>query len=136
MPLHVIVFLGHEANVNARGDRNRTPLLLALGGKKVAIVRLLLEHGADVSAKGADWDETPLHLASENGELKIMSLLLKHGADVDARDSRNRTPLHMALGSANPPKIPRELLTSVFSHFSFQGFLVLVQAKQANKVEK
>ena len=25
---------------------------------------------------------------------------------------------------------------SVFSHFSFQGFLVLVQAKQANKVEK
>jgi hypothetical protein len=26
--------------------------------------------------------------------------------------------------------------SSVFSHFSFQGFLVLVQAKQANKVEK
>ena len=30
----------------------------------------------------------------------------------------------------------RARTTSVFSHFSFQGFLVLVQAKQANKVEK
>jgi hypothetical protein len=29
-----------------------------------------------------------------------------------------------------------ESKSSVFSHFSFQGFLVLVQAKQANKVEK
>ena len=31
---------------------------------------------------------------------------------------------------------PLNHTTSVFSHFSFQGFLVLVQAKQANKVEK
>ena len=36
----------------------------------------------------------------------------------------------------NPKTILQQPVPSVFSHFSFQGFLVLVQAKQANKVEK
>lgn len=62
---------------------------------KIETVRLLIEHGADVTAQ----DEacvTPLHLASSKGSVETVQLLIENGADVAARDARNRTPLHLA----------------------------------------
>lgn len=63
---------------------------------KVETVQLLIENGADVTAR----DEacvTPLHLASSQGSLETVQLLIESGADVAARDTSNRTPLHLAL---------------------------------------
>jgi len=54
-----LLFLEHRANVKARGERNRSPLML---------LRLLLEHKAGANVQG-DKDQTPLHLASETGSL-------------------------------------------------------------------
>ena len=62
---------------------------------KVDIVRLLIDHGADVTVQ----DETksmPLHLASSSGSDMTVRLLIEHGADVSARDENHRTPLHLA----------------------------------------
>jgi ankyrin repeat protein len=67
---------------------------------KAAIVRLLIEHGADVAAH----DETrsmPLHLAAYYGSTETMQLLIEHGADVTAQDRSNRTPLHLALSKVS-----------------------------------
>ncbi|KAH9011723.1 ankyrin repeat-containing domain protein, partial [Lactarius deliciosus] len=58
-------------------------------------VRLLIDHGADVTAR----DEThsmPLHLASSWGRAETVRLLIGRGADVTAQDGNHRTPLHLA----------------------------------------
>jgi ankyrin repeat protein len=66
------------------------------------VIRLLLEHGADVNARvvhaGEDDDErrTPLHVAAERGRVEVVCLLLEHGANVGAEDDNGRTPLHDA----------------------------------------
>ena len=44
------------------------------------IVRLLLDYGADVAARGSD-DSTPYQLATRNGFDDIAKLLLEHGAE-------------------------------------------------------
>ena len=58
-------------------------------------VKLLLEHGADVTARDES-QSTPLHLASSLGNSGVVQLLIKHGADVTAIDGNHRTPLHLA----------------------------------------
>lgn len=70
-------------NVNARGDRNRTPILTGLENMKLEVASVLLAHGANLNFQD-DWDDTPLHLAAVSGELETMSLLVAQGADVNA----------------------------------------------------
>ncbi|RDD34093.1 Phosphocholine transferase AnkX [Wolbachia endosymbiont of Cylisticus convexus] len=55
------------------------------------IVKLLLDHKADVNARGDD-DFTPLHFAAQSGCDDIVKLLLDHKADVNAKTSNGKTP--------------------------------------------
>jgi ankyrin repeat protein len=63
---------------------------------KVNTVWMLLEHGADVTARD-DTHSTPLHLASSMVSPEIVQLLVKHGADVNALDRDHKIPLYLAL---------------------------------------
>ena len=67
-------------------------------GEKVEIVRLLVEHRADVTAKDKSFS-TPLHLASSFGTPEIVRRLIERGADITAEDESRRTPLHLASAS-------------------------------------
>jgi ankyrin repeat protein len=62
---------------------------------KAETVRLLIKHGADVTAND-DNNSTPLHLASSKGSIETVQILLEYGADVTARDGKHMTPLHLA----------------------------------------
>ena len=62
---------------------------------KAETVRVLIEHGADVTMQNGA-HSTPLHLASSKGNTETVRLLLQHGADVVTQDENNRTPLHLA----------------------------------------
>jgi ankyrin repeat protein len=83
------------ACVNARSDFGSTPLHWASDGNNLndgSVIRLLLEHGADINAQNAQlW--TPLHRASDNERLEVVRLLLEHGADVEVEDNDGRTAL-------------------------------------------
>jgi ankyrin repeat protein len=61
-------------------------------------VRVLLEHGADVTARD-DTYSTPLHLASSSDSPETVELLIGHGASVNAQDGNHNTPLFLALSS-------------------------------------
>lgn len=69
--------------VNELIDRNHTPLELAVSERQVAIVRVLIEAGADVNA-GDGW--TPLIRAAMEHHLPIVQALLAAGADVHRLD--------------------------------------------------
>ena len=45
------------------------------------IGRLLIEHGADVNARGGGHDATPLHAAAACGHRELVDLLLAANAD-------------------------------------------------------
>ena len=60
------------------------------------IAELLIENGADVSAKSLK-GLTPLHYAAANGHKEIAGLLIEKGADVKAKDEGGKTPLDVAI---------------------------------------
>jgi ankyrin repeat protein len=59
------------------------------------IVRLLINHGADVTAQDMTCS-TPLQLASYSGILEVVQILLENGSGVNARNETHSTPLHRA----------------------------------------
>ncbi len=78
------VLIAHGADVNAKSDEARTPLMVASGRPGGApIVKLLLDRGANpnpTSNPGAE--SSPLLEASLAGDAETMRALLDHGADV------------------------------------------------------
>ena len=76
----------HGANVNAKSDDLKTPLMIAArhpGG--AAVVRLLLEHGANANPNAKpETESSPLLEAVTAGDAEITELLLQHGADAKA----------------------------------------------------
>ena len=58
-------------------------------------MRLLLKHGADVTAQDKT-HSTALHLAAFSGSSEAVRLLLEHGAGVNIQDESHKTPLHVA----------------------------------------
>lgn len=105
----VEAFLDAGMSVNTRMFGYITPLMIAVGGGPLTIVKLLLERGADVNAcpilalawcepgyvkpllkAGADpnatADETPLLRAIEAPNLEVVKLLIKAGAKVGKKE--------------------------------------------------
>jgi ankyrin repeat protein len=56
-----------------------TPLHEASWYGYLDMIRLLLEHGANVEATNNN-RRTPLHLATQNGQLAAVQLLVEHGS--------------------------------------------------------
>ncbi|KAH7239769.1 ankyrin repeat-containing domain protein [Fusarium solani] len=82
--------------------RPRPALMSAVARENIVLVRMLLNLGADVNARGCEG--TALQLASAQGNLKLVQLLLKGGADVNSavqNHKRGRTALQAAAGSGD-----------------------------------
>lgn len=77
-------------SVHVRNELDNQPLHEACWAKRPAMVRLLLDRGADVNAVG-DWGRSPLHFAVWDGgteAVEIVAMLVQAGADVNAKDAR------------------------------------------------
>src|SRR5262249_54726430 len=73
-----------------------TALHAAAAGGSTAMVRALLDAGADVNAEEEN-GRTPLHVAATNRRKEVAALLLARGAKVDAKNKSDHfTPLHSA----------------------------------------
>ena len=90
----VKVLLAHGAEVNARGRNGETALMIAASGGSPEIVQMLLQKGADVSAKLTATGKRALTLAEEHGHTLVMELLKSHrpGAELKAVESLEGMP--------------------------------------------
>jgi len=114
------------ADVDARDDRNVTPLYYAVFRRHTAVVDVLCRWGADVDARTC-FGNTVLHLTAdvmigivsgfgmslpqprERESARCAELLIAAGAEVDAECQRKKTPLALAL-KAGHRRLARVLL--------------------------
>jgi ankyrin repeat protein len=77
-----------------------TPLLFAIRDANVPMMRLLLDHGADLAQSSGN-HTTPLLIALLNGQVGIAMELVNKGANVNAEDDYHRGPLFAAIDLRN-----------------------------------
>jgi ankyrin repeat protein len=65
-----------------------------------SLVRLLIEHGADVRKPFRKLSSTPLHVACFYGYPRIASLFIESGADVHAVNKKGDTLMHITVNGA------------------------------------
>jgi len=106
--LATTLLLAQGADVNARDERGRTPLMAAAASDALPadVVRALLERGADPHAKSPA-GETALGFAQLRGNTPVTALLLKAGARPD--DGAVTTPPAFAPASSAGAAVARAL---------------------------
>ena len=76
-----------------------TALHFAAQNGNTAIVKYLVEHGADVKAQDTLLSRSAIHFAAENGNLECVKYLAEQNADLLDKDSHGATALHYAAKS-------------------------------------
>ena len=96
----VQVLLEYNADINSQNSSGETPLFAVFVynlnyDNSMAVVRRLLEHGADPDICDK-YHRTPLREALSRGWLEAARLLLSYGAKVDEKHWKGETPLQVA----------------------------------------
>eukprot|EP00049_Salpingoeca_infusionum_P012551 m.229407 g.229407 ORF g.229407 m.229407 type:complete len:352 (+) comp15210_c0_seq1:130-1185(+) len=87
-------FLSARGDVNVRGRKEDTALMIATSIGDIAAVELLLKYNADVNAAN-QYGITALHLAAAVGRAEILKLLLQNDA-IQRPDRHGSYPIHEA----------------------------------------
>jgi ankyrin repeat protein len=91
--------LAQGVDINERGGNNQTsPLYEAAYAHREEVVKLLLTHGADASAKD-NRQLTTMHYLIMFNRMEMLFIFLEHGVEVSPRDRHGFTPLHCAVES-------------------------------------
>ncbi|KAL3162656.1 Ankyrin repeat and SOCS box protein 16 [Trebouxia sp. C0009 RCD-2024] len=121
-PVIAELLLDQGANPKIQNSHNHLqPLHMAARHGSLAVCRLLLSAGADVTAASKDLS-TPLHEAGEAAQTEVIQLLVAHGASCLVEDKHHMTPLSTALrksfASAAPDAEDKlvESVTVLLSH--------------------
>ena len=82
-------------SVNELGEWGDPPLTIVISWNDIDAIRLLLDNGADVNARG-DMENTALHKAALLGLADVVRFLLERGADTALRNHDGDAPLDIA----------------------------------------
>jgi hypothetical protein len=91
---------GADVNAVARNPMKITPLHATAANGNLALLRVLLEKGADVNARQQS-DFTPLHEAAHANNPAMIQLFLEFGADRTLVNEDGRTPLEQAIADGS-----------------------------------
>ncbi|ETS80440.1 Palmitoyltransferase AKR1 [Pestalotiopsis fici W106-1] len=82
-------------------DEGITPLHWAAINNQYAMVKFLIEKGADINKKGGESVATPLQWAAQRSNYYTVNLLLQHGADPLITDAQGYNTLHISTFNGN-----------------------------------
>ena len=87
--------------MNAANDLGATPLWIASENGSAAMVKALLQAGANPNL-ALLLGETPLMVAARSGNADVVEQLIAKGAEVNARAARGQTALMWAVAQQHP----------------------------------
>ncbi len=121
--------LENGANVNTKDSRGRSLLLLAAVGKKIKIVKILVEYKADVNLQDQQLD-SPFLFAGANGQTELVKLFLENGARFDVFNRYNGTALIPACerGHVETVKVLANTEGFPINHVNRLGWTALMEA--------
>jgi len=138
-----------KESLEQRNIRGGTPLMGAATQGKTAIVKLLLDNGANIEAHASNPEDiileagnTALHYACLDGHFETVQLLVKRGAKVVALNKNNNTPLYTVISSDtildNKEKCiqalfagkPAQMIRRLFNIQNKQGYTPLMRAAE------
>ena len=108
-----VTLLSAGADVNVRCEHGTNSALMeACRCGHVDIMRVLIEHGADVMAVTSTRSQkSVLHVAASNSTAGTIDVLVEAGANIEARDGFGGTPLHEAAS-----KLSTKAATALLEH--------------------
>lgn len=98
-PRIVSAMLDAGADINAKGDYGRTPLMCAADAGAAKTVRLLIKRGADLERRGNG--KTAFLYAARSGSVECVRLLFEAGADIRATTTVGQSAVSIAYGARN-----------------------------------
>jgi ankyrin repeat protein len=98
----VATLLDGGADPNAKGEKGETALLIAVGNRSEAAVRLLASRGANANLRDGEGNSA-LMLAAEAGETGMVEALVAAKARHDLKDRRGKTAWVRAAEKARRP---------------------------------
>ena len=94
-------YLGQGADINARGQGNKTALIVAAKTGHVALALFLIEAGANLNQQDRD-GATALMYAAANNDVDVTRRLIDNGADITVENKDGCQALYFAFKSNNP----------------------------------
>lgn len=94
------LLIARGADVDVHGPDCNTPLVSAVAGRRLAIVRALVAAGADVGSDDGPGSRTPVHVAAGGHDVESLAMLLaspradRVAAAVGSRDHYGRGVMH------------------------------------------
>ncbi len=89
------LFLSCGADLEAKDERDWTPLMFAISTRNEELAHLLIKCGAKISTRDKN-GFTPLHWAAQNGLFSIVEALLEKGAEINVKSKFGWTALMQA----------------------------------------
>ena len=85
-------FLQHNADIEAKGQYNQTPLVTAAHNNKSEVAELI---NADIETN-KEFKHRPIYLVTYSNSTEIADVPLQHNTVIEAKDPYNRAPLAIA----------------------------------------
>ncbi|XP_067661816.1 serine/threonine-protein phosphatase 6 regulatory ankyrin repeat subunit B-like [Haliotis asinina] len=109
----------NSLDINSRGRKKRTPVMLAADHGHKEVIELLINHRADLSISGKGGDNI-LHIACQSGHIDVVQYLLSlNSIDINSRGWKKRTPVMSAAKGGHKEVI--ELLINHRADLSISG---------------
>ena len=118
----VKLLLDYGSDVNANSCCGINPLHLAISSGQIDIVKLLLEHNADINILDGFLGQTTLQCAIMSGNIKMLQLLIDNGVDIDAVDDFGQTALHSAVENDEKMEFTKFLIACGANLHALDGF--------------
>lgn len=91
---------GADVNAASQNDMHVSPIHSAVAAGNTNLVKILINHGADINATQAG-GFTPLHAAAQIGNEELIKFLLEQMADINAMTDSGKTPMELAIASGH-----------------------------------